>query len=383
MKGILKYMAIILLALACCFALGACILLNQPQFGKSPEGSRQEVIRRSAHYEAGKFQNLIATPKFTKDVSTFSIIRDDLLNPGERLVPDGPIPAIKTDLKNLEQTRDVVVWLGHSSYFIQIGGKRILLDPIFSDHAAPFSFLNKAFTGTNIYRAEDMPKIDALLISHDHWDHLDYATVMALRDKVGRVVVPLGVGAYFESWGFPPEKIHEKDWYEKVGLENGLEIHVLPARHYSGRMLRQNQTLWAGFALVASERRLFFSGDSGYGPHFAEIGQRYGGFDFVALDAGQYDERWAYIHMTPEEAVRAAIDLNAATLLPSHVGRFSISRHSWDEPFSRAAAASGEKRPRLLTPLIGEPVRLHGKQQEFIHWWVDLPAEEKNRERSI
>lgn len=338
-------MSILLLILACSLALGACILLNQPKFSGSPEGARLEAVQNSVHYADEGFQNLIATPKFTKNVSTFSILRDDLLNPRERLIPDGPVPAMKTDLKNLEQSRDVVVWLGHSSYFIQLGGKRILLDPVFSDHAAPLSFLNRAFAGTNIYRAEDMPKIDALLISHDHWDHLNYPSVVALKDKVSHVVCPLGVGAYFEDWGYVAEKILEADWYEQVKLEDGFTIHVLPARHYSGRLLRQNQTLWAGFALESAARRLFFSGDSGYGPHFAEIGRRFGGFDFAALDCGQYDDRWAYIHMTPEEAVKAARDLNASMLLPSHVGRFSIARHAWDEPFIRIAAASGGAPP--------------------------------------
>ena len=139
----------------------------------------------------------------------------------------------------------------------------------------------------------------------------------------------------FEKWGFASEKIHEADWYEQVDFADGFRIHVLPARHYSGRLFSQNKTLWAGFALESSTNRLFFSGDSGYGPHFAEIGKRFGGFDFVALDCGQYDDRWAYIHMTPEEAVKAATDLNAKALLPCHTGRFTIARHPWDEPFIR------------------------------------------------
>lgn len=365
-----------LFVLVCCLVLGACILLNQPKFGGSPEGPRLAALQKAAHYQGGAFKNLIATSKFTQDVSTFSIIRHDLLSPQKRLVPDAPVPAVKTDLKSLDRKRDLVVWLGHSSYFIQLGGRRILLDPVFSDYAAPLPFLNRAFAGTNIYSAADMPEIDALLISHDHWDHLDYATVVRLRDKVGRVVAPLGVGAYFESWGYPAEKIYEADWYQPVSLEDSFTIYVLPARHYSGRLLRQNQTLWAGFALVSSGRKLFFSGDSGYGPHFAEIGRKFGRFDFAALDCGQYDERWAYIHMTPEEAVKAAKDLNAEALLPSHVGRFSIARHPWDEPFLRIASASGGKAFELLTPIVGEPVQLNSVRQEFSHWWVNLVPED-------
>ena len=150
----------------------------------------------------------------------------------------------------------------------------------------------------------------------------------------------------------------------------GLRVHVLPARHYSGRMLTRNKTLWVAFALESTQRRLFFSGDSGYGPHFREIGERFGGFDLVALDMGQYDQRWAYIHMTPEEAARAADDLRTRTLLPAHVGRFSIARHAWDEPFERIATASEGKSYRLSTPRIGEPLDLRDEGQQFSRWWV-------------
>lgn len=358
------------------FALGAYIFLNQPKFGKSPEGERLIAIEKSGHYAAGQFENLIPTPKFTEDVSTFSIIWKSLTEPRERLVPGSPLPAFKTDLNNLDPMTDLVIWLGHSSFYIQLGGKRMLLDPVFSDSAAPLSFFNKAFAGTSIYQADDLPEIDALLISHDHWDHLDYPSVAALKDKVGHVVSPLGVGAYFEMWGYPAAKIIEADWYEQVDLDGGVNIHVLPARHYSGRLLKQNKTLWSGFALESADRRLFFSGDSGYGPHFAEIGQRFDGFDFVALDSGQYDERWANIHMTPEEAVAAANDLQARALLPAHIGRFSISRHPWDEPFIRIAAASDQGSARLLTPVIGEPVPIGDRLQEFERWWVHSAAGE-------
>ena len=254
MKRALKSMMISMLVLACCLTLGACILLKQPKFGGTPEGTRLAAIQKSANYADGAFKNLIDTPKFTKDVSTVSIIWKGLTKPKLRLVPAKPLPGVKTDLNNLERMTDLVVWLEHSSFYIQLGGKRILLDPVFSDSAAPLPFFNKAFPGTNLYRAEEMPEIDYLLISHDHWDHLDYPTVMALQEKVGQVVCPLGVGAYFEQWGYAPEKIIEADWYEQIEPEADFKIHVLPARHYSGRLLRQNKTLWAGFALETARR---------------------------------------------------------------------------------------------------------------------------------
>ena len=237
-----------------------------------------------------------------------------------------------------------MIWLGHSSWFVQLGGKRILIDPVLSDYTAPFSFLNKAYEGTSIYRVEDIPEIDCLLISHDHWDHLDYQTVAALKSKVGRVICPLGVGAYFDYWDYPQEKILEGDWYDRISLGEDITVHVMPARHYSGRLLTKNKTLWAGFALETPNRRIFFSGDSGYGPHFARIGEAFQGFDLALLDCGQYDPRWAYIHMTPEEAVQAALDLGVRALIPAHVGRFAIPLMNYIETIS----------PRPILFIMGE-----------------------------
>lgn len=369
-------MFVSLFVFACGLILGACVLLNHPRFGKAPKGARLEAIEKSPNYVDGAFRNLIDTPKFTQDASTLSILINHLRNPPERRVPEGLVPSAKTDLKALDLSTDMVVWLGHSSYYIQLGGRKILLDPILSDHAAPFSSLNKAFAGTNIYSAEDIPEVDYLLISHEHWDHLDYPTAESLKNKVNHVVCPLGIGTYFEGWGYDTSKISEGDWYDQFEFGDGIKIHLLPARHYSNRLLKENKILWGGFALESETRRLFFSGDSGYGPHFAEIGRQFGGFDFAALDCGQYDERWANIHMNPEEAVAAAKDLNAATLLPSHVGRFSIARHAWDEPFIRIDSASNGENPRLLTPIIGEPVLLGNQRQAFTQWWVSLASQE-------
>ena len=222
-----------------------------------------------------------------------------------------------------------------------------------------------------------MPEIDVLLITHDHWDHLDYDTVTALRGKVGQVLVPLGVGAHFEHWGYARDKVREGDWYDTLKLEQkqeqkrgaDLAIHLVPARHYSGRWLTRNKTLWAGFVLESATRRILFSGDTGYGPHFKELAQRFGSFDLAALDMGQYDPRWPYIHMTPEDAAQAAADLQAKALLPAHVGRFNIARHAWNEPLERIGAASEGKRYRLFTPMIGEPLKLDGTEPRFSRWW--------------
>lgn len=368
-------MFLMLLLTMGCLALAACAFLNAAKFGKSPENDRRQRLMASAHYRDGAFQNLIPTPTLVKGQSSLKIIVAGLFSHKERLRPSEPLPTERielTDPNALDRTRDVVIWLGHSSYFIQLGGKTILVDPVLSDHGSPFSFFNKTFPGTDLYAPSDMPEIDYLLITHDHWDHLDYPTVTALREKVKAVICPLGVGEDFEYWGYPKEKLREADWNTALHFENGLAIHVVPARHYSGRGFARNKTLWAGFVIETPQHRLFLSGDTGYGPHFANIGRAFGSFDLVALDGGQYDPRWPLIHMTPEEAVQAAQDLGAASMMLGHVGRFCIAAHPWDEPFIRTVAASRDKNFRLITPKIGEPVWLDGRQQQFTRWWEEV-----------
>ena len=366
-----RKIVICLATLIALLSLGACAYLQHPKFGAYPEGQRLEKILRSPRYVDGEFRNLIDTPRFRDGNSMFSIFAGDLFKRFENLRPALPIATAKTDLKALDVRQDTVVWLGHSSYFVLFAGKRILIDPVFSPFAAPISFSTRAFDGTNLYTADDIPEIDALLITHDHWDHLDHATLTALKGKVRQVLVPQGVGAHLERWGYAQEKIQEADWYEKLESPPDLAIHLVPARHYSGRWLTRNKTLWTGFVLESPTRRILFSGDTGYGPHFKELAQRFGGFDLAALDMGQYDPRWPYLHMTPEEAAQAAEDLQTKALLPAHVGRFNIAWHTWTEPFQRISTVSEGKSYRLATPVIGEPLRVGDTGQRFARWWQD------------
>lgn len=354
---------------ALCLLLGTYAILGQAKFGKHPEGERLALIQASPNYRDGEFHNTVPTAMLAEGQSSLKIMWNGLFTDKARLRPQESLPTVRLDLASLDPAKDMVIWLGHSSYFIQLAGKRILVDPIFSDHGAPFSFLNKTFPGTDLYTAGDMPEIDVLIISHDHWDHLDYPTAAALMPKVKTVISPLGVGAHFECWGYPKDKLREADWNTALRFDNGLTVHVVPARHYSGRSFTRNKTLWAGFVLETSERRIFLSGDTGYGPHIAEIARSFGGFDLVAIDGGQYDPRWPLIHMTPEEAVLAAQELKAESLMLAHAGRFSIAAHPWDEPFVRVTKASRDKTFRLLTPRIGEPVWFDGTEQHFTRWW--------------
>ncbi|MFT3760959.1 MBL fold metallo-hydrolase [Thauera sp.] len=368
-----------LAALLVVTAVAAAAFLQHPLFGQLPEGNRLSQIQHSPNYSGGIFVNQIDTPLQTTDQSELSMLLERFQPEKGHPRPPGPTPAVKTDIKALDVKQDVVVWLGHSSYYVQLAGQRILIDPVFSENAAPIPRANLAFEGTSLYTADDFPDIDFLLISHDHYDHLDYPTIVALRNKIRHVVAGLGVGAHFERWGYPASKIHEADWYDQLSLAAGLTIHATPARHFSGRTFDRDRSLWVGYALVSSEHRLFFSGDSGYAPHFAEIGRRLGPFDWVTVDTGQYDPRWANVHMNPEQAAQAAEDLRTRVLTPGHVGRFSIAPHDWDDPFKRIAAAARGRSYALWTPEIGQPIYLDGRAQSFVAWWESNAANTQRR----
>lgn len=365
---------IMVLIIVIVLAIGSGIFwfIHQPQFGSAPSGSRLEKIQASPHYRDGKFQNIESVENIVEGGNQFSATWEFLFGSKEEIVPDKAIPFVKTDLKVLDKDEDIVVWLGHSSFYMQLNGYRILIDPVFSSYAAPLSFINKAFEGTNPYTAADMPDIDLLVMSHDHWDHLDYQTVMDLQPKVKSIACPLGVGAYFEQWGFRAEQLYEGDWFEKLTIAPDFTLHIVPAQHFSGRMLEKDQTLWAGFVFITSGNRVFYSGDSGYGSHFAEIGQQLGGFDLAIMENGQYNKQWPRIHMMPEEAAQAAVDVGAKKLLTGHNGKFALSRHEWDEPYKRITAASRDKKYQLVTPKIGEIVHIEDDTEKFSPWWESV-----------
>lgn len=302
-------------------AIAAYAYLQQPLFGRLPDGGRLSRIEQSPNYWNGEFHNQVDTPLHTAGSSEISIWADAISKKTGEPRPLGVIPHEKTDLKALDPAKDLVIWLGHNSYFVQLAGKRILIDPVFSTNAAPIPKANEAFSGTNVYSVADMPNIDVLLISHDHYDHLDYPTMVALKAKVGLVITGLGVGADCEDWGYAKSKVHEADWYESLPVNRDLTVHVTPARHFSGRTFTRDKTLWVGYLLETPQRKIFFSGDSGYGPHFDEIGRKYGPLDWAALDMGQYDPRWANVHMNPEQAAQAAVDIQTKALTPSTTSR--------------------------------------------------------------
>lgn len=360
---------IVTLIIISVLSLGIYFYMQQAKFGKAATGARLERMKTSPNYKDGKFQNLHNTPAITEGYSYTTVLFEFLFKKVDGRIPDVTIPSEKTDLLKLTPDQDVLVWFGHSSYFIQLDGKRILVDPVFSGNASPISGSNKAFKGTDRYKVSDLPNIDYLFISHDHYDHADYETLSQLKAKTNKVICGLGVGAHMEYWGFSANNIIEKDWNEQIELEKGFVVYTTPARHFSGRGFSRNNTLWLSFVLQTPTKKIYIGGDSGYDTHFAEIGNKFGPVDLAILENGQYDIKWKYIHMLPNEVLQAAKDLKAKRLLPVHSSKFAMANHAWDEPLKKVTELNKLMNIPLVTPLIGEAVNLKDDNQQFKQWW--------------
>lgn len=355
-----------------CFGITIFFYLKLPKFGKLAKGEQKERIHVSPNFREGKFQNIHVTPDLTDGATLFSVLTDQFFGKDKNNIPKHTIPSQKISLSALDPKENLLVWFGHSSYFLQLDGKRFLIDPVLSGNASPIPGTVKAFKGTSLYTPDDIPAIDYLLLTHDHWDHMDYDTLKKLQPRVKRVVTGLGNAAHLEYWGFDPSIIDEKDWNESVVLENGFTIHTTPARHFSGRTLKRQQSIWLSFVLQTPSCKLFLGGDSGYDTHFKEIGEKYGPFDLALLECGQYNTSWKFIHMLPEQVVEAAIDLGSKRLMPVHWGKFALAFHAWDEPVKRVVKAAQEKQVPILIPMIGEKVSLDDMPQEFPKWWEEV-----------
>lgn len=365
---IFKKMIIGIISIIVVLVIGGLLFMQHPMFGKLPKGERLERIKQSPNYKDGVFKNQSPTKMLISDKSRIRVFWDFLFTKVEDLNPSEDIPSVKTDLKNLNPDEDVLVWLGHSSLYMQIEGKKIAFDPVLVS-ASPVPFVNKAFAGANNYQPDDLPDLDYLIITHDHWDHLDYKTMLNLKNRTQKIICPLGVGAHFEHWGFDVSKIIELDWNDATQLEN-LKITALPARHFSGRGLNSNHSLWAGYMLQSfSFGNIYVSGDTGYDTHFQKIKEQFGTIDFAIMENGQYNEEWKYIHMIPEDLVKAIEELQPKKLMTVHNSKFALGMHSWYEPLDKIVDATEEHSFNLITPMIGEPVMLNDSTQVFKKWW--------------
>lgn len=364
----MKIMVGILITLAI-LAAGILLFLQHPKFGKAPSGKRLERIKNSPHYNKNKFDNLTFTPELADDTTMPEVMFRFLFGSRKNAVPKQKFNFTKTDLKNLNPAENVYVWMGHSSYFMQIDGKKILVDPVFCGNASPVSFTTKAFDGADLYTTDDIPNIDYLIISHDHWDHLDYETVKKLNPKVKQVITGLGTGEHFEYWNYNPAKIIELDWGENFDLGNGFKVYAETARHFSGRAFMRNQAIWASFVFETPSKKIYIGGDSGFDDHYEKIGKKHGGFDLAILENGQYNKDWRYIHMMPEEFLVASKNLNAKRVIAVHNSKFSLALHDWKEPLEKITQLNEQEKIRLITPKIGEKVNWEDDAKVYEKWW--------------
>ncbi|UNP78764.1 MBL fold metallo-hydrolase [Bacillus nitratireducens] len=286
-----------------------------------------------------------------------------------RPIKNLPIVLSNKDNESLES----VTWFGHSASLLKIEGKKLLLDPMFGDASSPFPLFNsKRYSGAFSLERDDLQEIDAIIISHNHYDHLNYKSIMQLKDRVKHFYVPIGVARYLIKWGVSPNKISEHNWWDEITFDN-IKLVCTPARHFSGRsMTDRDCSLWCSWVILGQEAKVFFSGDSGYAPHFKEIGNKYGPFDLTLMECGQYDARWSAIHMLPEETVQAHIDVKGELLVPIHWGAFTLALHEWSAPIERVTKEANRLGVNIATPQIGEAITLQSKDFPTAAWWREV-----------
>ena len=342
--------------------LSATAFLNfSPQVGGDP-GSFD-----SPHYYDGKFNNLNETSVSTG--SFFGTMLDYMVGDDDRN-PSIIIPTKEYLNMSLEEPDVSVTWFGHSTILIQSHNTTILMDPVFGDEGLdPLIFGPSPFAYEHTYEIEDLPRVDYVFISHDHYDHLDMKTIKSLEGA--QFFVPLGVKSHLTTWDIPSEDVQEFDWYDEHNISSEFFIALTPSQHFSGRGVSGDNTLWGSWVLDFNGHKIFFSGDGGYSDEYAEIGEKYGPFDIAIIEAGQYNEAWSSIHMFPEQSVQASIDLNASTILPIHNTKYVLSLHKWDAPLERVTAAGELLNQQVSTPYIGDTFVLGGENPDT-RWWRDV-----------
>jgi L-ascorbate metabolism protein UlaG (beta-lactamase superfamily) len=326
-------------------------VLRLPAFGGTWEGARLARMQQSPQFHSGRFEN---SPPYISNMSVLRELHDYL---GEEVrEPTFEVPVLKMSADDL--ARPVAPglrswWLGHASVLVELDGVRILTDPVLSQRASPFQFIGPARLHPAPLPLEQWKNIDAVVISHDHFDHLDMDTIAHLAQGGTQFYVGLGIGAHLERWQVPTNQIHEMDWWEQAVIK-GVTIHCTPARHYSGRTSMNNSTLWASWMIRGPQHALYYSGDTGYADHFKTIRARLGAPNLALIKVGAYGDTWMDIHMNPESAIQAHQDLGADTLLPVHWATFDLAYHDWAAPAVRTLAAAKAQGIRVVTPRVGQ-----------------------------
>ncbi len=340
--------------------------------GAKPDGPRLEKMKASPQWKDGKFQNTLE-----RIDGSYVKMMGDWFRGSEHRTPEQAPPfeaRTKADFETPPASGLRITWLGHSTSLVEIDGARVLLDPVWSERAAPMTWAGPKRFHEPPLPLDELPELDAVLISHDHYDHLDHRTIQALADQVPRFLVPLGVGAHLVYWGIEEEKIIELDWWDDVAI-GPLTLTATPARHFSGRslvMADMNRTLWAGWAIRGPEHRVYYSGDTALFPGLTEIGERLGPFDAALIETGAYNALWADVHIGPEQAVVACQMVQGAVLFPVHWGTFDLAIHSWIEPIERTLAAAARAGVTVAVPRPGQQI-LPAATPEVVRWWEDVP----------
>lgn len=372
--GFRRFLVPIMLALG--VGLIACASIpDSPQFpstGKSVSSNLAE----------GRFSNTHVARKTSFLSSVQSMWRIYTEKPSDS-VPGEPVAIQHLTPGDLNKAPDLSLWrLGHSTLLIKLGGKYWLTDPVFAERASPFTFAGPQRFHAPPLARDDLPEIEAVILSHDHYDHLDRETVLAIEPKVKHFLTPLGVGDRLIDWGIPSAKVLQHDWWQETQI-GSVKLIATPAQHFSGRSLTdRNSTLWSSWVLITSDVRLFFSGDSGYFDGFKTIGDRFGPFDMTLLENGAYNQAWFDTHMMPEETVRAHIDLRGKQLVPIHNGTFDLALHAWTEPFERIVKIAKLENVSISTPSIGSRLDILNPANGLA-WWRSAEEEEQRIGKAV
>ena len=368
LKKLILYLALLFAAL-----VGTYLLVVQftPSFGGDLSTQQRKDFQALGNFQKGTFVNRRAVPEpltFSKFIELgYAFFTTKVIN--GRPSKDLPIDTIEKEaLSNFQGTR--LFWLGHSSFLLQHQGKNILIDPMFGSTPAPLSFLGEQrFNNQLPIAPNDLPAIDVVLFSHDHYDHLDYASVMALKDNVKLFLCPLGLDNHLKRWGVEAHKIKSLNWWEETS-DLPFNFICTPAQHFSGRKFSNSQqTLWASWVIQAGSLSLYFSGDSGYDTHFKQIGQKYGPFDLALMECGQYNKLWPDVHMFPQETVQAGIDVQAKKIIPIHWGAFKLAMHPWNEPPTIAVEEAKKKDVAIEVPRMGQAIYLDSLATTQSYWY--------------
>ena len=345
------------------------------------------VVTGSPHFSGGKFHNTLPTPTLKPANATDGLLRQwhEQRHNGH---PGAPVPLARDTTFPAEAAVLAVTWFGHASALLEVDGARVLVDPVWGERVSPSPTLGPTRLHPAPVAIEDLPPVDVVVISHDHYDHLDLPTVrFLLQHSQAPFVVPIGIGEHLRTWHVPEHRIVELDWDGSTTV-GGLTLTCTEARHFSGRFFARDTTLWASWAIAGPRHKVFFGGDTGYTPAFAGIGARLGPFDLTLLPVGAYNDAWQYIHMNPEEAVRAHGDLGGRVLLPIHWATFNLALHRWAEPVQRTLAAAERSDVRLVVPLPGQRIDALDPP-EPADWWSavgsasDRPAGEAGRSEDL